>query len=77
MDAKWECDGVYQVQPRGKPFAIGELIRCFLVVSTLTILRRLQLYGAMSGATYLHELGIVHGDFKGVHWALTTLFLSC
>lgn len=26
----------------------------------------LQLSGVMSGATYLHDIGVVHGDLKGV-----------
>jgi len=65
LDAKRERDGVHQVQPGGKPFAVGEPIPC-VAASSLIILNRPQLSGIMSGATYLHELGVVHGDFKGV-----------
>ena len=66
MDAKWERDGVRQVESRGEPFAVGEPTPCFFAESSLTILNGLQLSEVMSGATYLHELGIVHGDIKGV-----------
>jgi len=34
--------------------------------SALTILNDIQLSGVTSGATYLHDLGVVHGDLKGV-----------
>jgi len=66
LDAKWERHRVHQVQPGGKPFEVGESTPCFLPVSRLIIIDRPQLSGIMSGATYLHELGVVHGDFKGV-----------
>ena len=35
-------------------------------MSVLTIPNDVQLSEVMSGATYLHELGVVHGDLKGV-----------
>ena len=66
MDAKWECDGIHQVQSRGKSLSVGEPAHCFPTNSTLTIPGELQLAEVMSGATYLHELGVVHGDIKGV-----------
>ena len=66
MDAKWERDGVHQVQSRGKSLSVSEPAHCFPTNSTLTIPGELQLAEVMSGATYLHELGVVHGDLKGV-----------
>ena len=66
MDAKWECSRIYKVQSRGKPFAVGESAGCFPANSALTVLNGPQLSEVMSGVTYLHELGVVHGDLKGV-----------
>ena len=41
----------------------------------LTIPDDPQLSDVMSGATYLHELGIVHGDLKGVMSNIHNTFL--
>ena len=61
LDGKWECDGIHQVQPRRKPFAAGEPTRYF----PDPVLNVPQLSGVMSGVSYLHDLGVVHGDLKG------------
>ena len=65
LDEKRKRDGIYQVQSRGKPFAVGEPTHYVLLDSDL-VLNGLQLSEVMSGAAYLHDLGIVHGDLKGV-----------
>ena len=67
LDAKWECDGICQVQSGRKPFGAGESTRCF-PNSVLSVLDGPQLSGVMSGASYLHDLGVVHGDLKGVRF---------
>ena len=66
MDAQRERDGIHQVQYKGKPFAVGEPTYRFPTNFALTILNVLQLAEVMSGVVYLHELGIIHGDLKGV-----------
>jgi len=66
LDAEWERDGTHQIQPRGKPFAVGEPRRYLPEDSVLTTLNDSQLSEVMSGTAYLHELGVVHGDLKGV-----------
>ena len=66
LDAKWERNGVHQVQSRGEPSALGEPTRSLLADRALRISDAPQLSGVMSGAAYLHGLGVVHGDLKGV-----------
>ena len=66
LDAKWERDGIHQIQSGGEPFAVGKPTRCFPANPALTILNDLQLAEVMAGVTYLHELGVVHRDLKGV-----------
>jgi len=46
----------------------------FSPIFVLMILHDRQLSGVMSGATYLHELGVIHGDLKGVRQTFTTHF---
>ena len=76
LDAKRERDGIHQVQSRGPPSAVGEPTCRFPMNAALTILDDLQLSEVMSGATYLHELGVVHGDLKGVPSNVPALFSS-
>ena len=65
LDAKRGRDGIRQGQSKSKPLAVGEPVPYFLIYSNL-ILDNPQLSEVMSGAAYLHDLGIVHGDLKGV-----------
>ena len=65
MEVKWKCYAVFEIQSRGKSFAIGELVCSFLII-LISLIKNLQLSDVMSGVTYLHDLGIVHGDIKGV-----------
>ena len=66
MDAQRECDGIHQVQYKCKPFVVGEPTYRFPTNFALTIRNILQLAEVMSGVVYLHKLGIIHGDLKGV-----------
>ena len=66
LDEKRQCDGVYQVQSECKPFAVGKHARSLIVNPVISIVNGLQLSEIMLGTSYLHKLGIVHGDLKGV-----------
>jgi hypothetical protein len=75
MDAQRECDLLCEVQPKGKPIEIGKLFSPGAVFPLF--MTNLQLLEVASGVAYLNDLGIVHGDLKGVRPsdALGTLFV--
>lgn len=64
MDAQRKYYALRKVQSRGKPLAVGEPARCFVMISLLPT--KNQLSEVMSAMNYLHDIGIVHGDLKGV-----------
>ena len=76
LDGKRGRDAIHQIQSRGKPFAVGEPTRYFLAGSDLTIIDNLQLSGVMAGTAYLHDLGIVHRDLKGVQSIIHNIFFK-
>jgi len=68
VDAQRKCGGIHKVQSSGQPFAFGESRRRSPARSMLIFVHNLQLSEVAAGVTYLHRLGIVHGDLKGVRY---------
>ena len=66
LDAKRKRDGIHQGQSKGESFAAGEPIRRPSADSALTILNGIQLSEVAAGTSYLHDVGVIHGDLKGV-----------
>ena len=67
LDGKRERCGIRQVEPTCKSFTTGEPICRFPANPALSVPNcNLQLCRVVSGVIYLHELGVIHGDLKGV-----------
>ena len=66
VDAQRERDAVRKKQPRDEPFTTGQIYYCFPIDFPLFITADPQLFQIASGVAHLHDLGIVHGDLKGV-----------
>ena len=67
LDEKREHCGIRQVESGCKSSTTGEPIRHFPANPALSVPNcDPQLCGVVSGVIYLHELGVIHGDLKGV-----------
>ena len=66
LDEKRRCDGIHWGQSKRKSFAVGKHARSLTLNLVVSIVDDLQLSEIMLGTSYLHELGIIHGDLKGV-----------
>jgi len=53
-----------------------QLVSSLAVARSLLFINRAQLSEVMSGVAYIHDLGIVHGDLKGVCPIFSTHLLS-
>ena len=68
VDAQRKCDAIHEIKSCGKPFATGKS----LSHHHSPRLPSTQLSEVMAGVAYLHNLGIVHGDLKGVSLTSST-----
>lgn len=66
VDAQRKYFAARKIQYRGKRLAVGEPARCF-VMNSLLPTRNPQLSEVMLAMAYPHDLGVVHGDLKGVY----------
>ena len=53
-----------------------QLVSPLVVASQVQALNDVQLSEVTSGAAYLHDLGVVHGDLKGVWLNISQPFFS-
>ena len=68
VDAQRKCGAIRKIQSGGEPLATGKLLSPY----DFSYLTSTQLSEVMAGVSYLHDLGIIHGDLKGVGVTLST-----